>query len=116
MTPGHLQLIEQMPGATSRRDTTDGPEPGSAAPIRRADHVAARFVEGELVLYDARRQRVHVLNATAAATWQLCDGEHTCVEIVSALSSCYPGESRSAIEQDVVEVLELFGVEELLHT
>jgi hypothetical protein len=73
-------------------------------------------VEGELVLYDVRRQRVHVLNSTAAATWQLCDGEHTRADIVGALSTHYPGENRSAIEQDIVEVLELFGVEELLQT
>jgi Coenzyme PQQ synthesis protein D (PqqD) len=116
MTTESLSLPEQRPGVTSRQGRTDGPAPERPARVRRADHVAARFVEGELVLYDARRQRVHVLNATAAATRQLCDGEHTCADIVRALSASYPGESKSAIEQDVVEVLDLFSLEELLHT
>jgi hypothetical protein len=87
------------------------PEP-SPRPLR-ADHLAERLVDGELILYDPARQRVHVLNPTAAFTWRLCDGEHTDGDIVAALAERYP-ENRQAIEEDVAEVLGLFRTEDLL--
>jgi Coenzyme PQQ synthesis protein D (PqqD) len=81
----------------------------------RATHVAERLVEGELVLYNPASQRVHVLNATAACAWRLCDGRHTEADIVAALAERYP-ENRQAIQQDIAEMLDLFRAEDLLAT
>ena len=33
------------------------------------------------MLYDSRRDRIHVLNETAELIWQYCDGEHTLADI-----------------------------------
>jgi len=87
--------------------------PDSATFLLRADHVAERLLDGELVLYDPRRQRVHVLNPTAAVAWRLCDGAHTLDGIVAALAERYP-RSRRAIEADVPEILRMFRTEGLL--
>ncbi len=79
----------------------------SASMPWRAEHVAERLVEGEMVLYDSAHQRVHILNPTAAFIWQLCDGDHTPAAIVDTLAARYP-EHRSAIEADVLGLLEAF--------
>ena len=88
---------------------------GLAAPASpaRARHVTARVVDGELVLYDAKRQRVHVLNPTAAFVWSLCDGKHDEATIIASLAERYP-DSRQAIEEDVPGILELVRSEGLL--
>ncbi|MHB1414176.1 MAG: PqqD family protein [Chloroflexota bacterium] len=71
------------------------------------------MVDGELVLYDPVRQRVHALNCTAAFIWQFCDGRHDTEEIVAALAERYPG-NRASIEQDVQATLGLFLQQGLL--
>jgi hypothetical protein len=81
--------------------------------LRRADHVTERVVDGELVLYDPRRQYVHALNSTAAFVWQACDGYRDEPAIVAELIGLYP-ESSQAIESDVLEILDLFLSEGLL--
>jgi hypothetical protein len=70
-------------------------------------------LDGELVLYDPATQRVHVLNATAAFAWNMCDGGHTADDIVATLASKYP-ESPRQIENDVVEILRRFWDEGLI--
>lgn len=79
---------------------------------RRAAHVAERLVDGEMVLYDAVRRRVHVLNATAAFVWRACDGEHNQDDIVAAVRAHYP--RRTDLGCDVAEVLAHFRHEGLL--
>ena len=83
-----------------------------ALPLK-ADHLAERVVDGELVLYDPQRQYVHALNPTAAFVWRGCDGEHDVASIIAELAELYPG-SRQAIEEDVVEILKQFQASGLL--
>jgi hypothetical protein len=80
---------------------------------RRVPHVQERLVDGELILYDPKLQKVHALNATAAFVWQACDGEHAATEIAAALVERYP-KSREEIERDVPEIVERFLDEGLL--
>jgi hypothetical protein len=49
-------------------------------PERRSPLVG-RVVDGELVLLDRQRNRVHQLNATATYIWDRCDGRHTVAAI-----------------------------------
>jgi|DewCreStandDraft_2_1066082.scaffolds.fasta_scaffold00296_2 PqqD family protein of HPr-rel-A system len=58
---------------------------GRARPRRVAD-VTASDLDDELVLYNLRTDQVHVLNATAAAIWELCDGSLTADEIAAVLA------------------------------
>ena len=87
--------------------------PKSSVVPQHASHITERLVDGELVLYDSKRQCLHALNPSAALVWLQCDGKHDQASIVAALIERYPG-SRAQIEQDVPEVLSLFATQGLL--
>lgn len=53
---------------------------------RRRAHVEERSAGSELVLYDPVGGRLHVLNATAAAVWRLCDGSLPAVALAGRFS------------------------------
>lgn len=68
-------------------------------PVRRAEFVARR--DGEQVrLRDPRQSHAHVLNATAFALWELCDGTTTPGEMVEAICTLF-GVARSDAERDI---------------
>jgi Coenzyme PQQ synthesis protein D (PqqD) len=58
-------------------------------PVRSA---AVEINPGEdgYVLYDPDHDRVHFVNHTAALVLELCDGQHTIVEVAAALEEVYP--------------------------
>jgi hypothetical protein len=46
-----------------------------------------RSVEGEVLVLDRRKERIHQLNVTAAYIWERCDGRHSVVEIAKGLAA-----------------------------
>lgn len=80
----------------------------SCGPMTRrfvpVDGIVEHFVDGELVLYDSYRQRVHALNGTAAFIWVRCDGKHDEDRIVADLARLYP-DQRHAIAWDVLDAI-----------
>ncbi len=54
---------------------------------QRLSSVTGYELASELLLYCSDSQRVHVLNASAAAVWDLCDGQRTVLEINRELAS-----------------------------
>jgi len=85
----------------------------NALPTARAD-VLLRRVGSEWVLFDARRDRAHVLNLTAALVWTYCDGSHDCDAIAGALATEVEGARPEAIVGDIDVVLRRFATEGLL--
>jgi len=61
-------------------------EANALARPRRMPDITASDLDDELVLYNLRTDQVHVLNATAAAIWELCDGSMTAEEIAAVLA------------------------------
>jgi PqqD family protein of HPr-rel-A system len=59
-------------------------------PHRRTD-VVVRPTGDDALLYDPAGDSVHLLNATALAVWQLCDGRHTPEEIAHCLRGLFAG-------------------------
>ncbi|HWS45000.1 MAG TPA: PqqD family protein [Acidimicrobiia bacterium] len=54
-------------------------------------------IDGDVTLYDAERNEVHVLNVSAGDIWRLLDGEHDLDEIVALIAEAYsadPGDVR----------------------
>ena len=51
--------------------------------------VSLQRVGQEAILHDRRNGRAHVINESAAQIWELCDGQHTVDEIVSAFAAAY---------------------------
>lgn len=72
--------------------------PGTIGPP--PPHIIETEVRGDISLYDAKNERVLVLNSTASDVWRLCDGEQTFREIVALLAKAYRVPSE-AIRDDV---------------
>ena len=51
--------------------------------------VSLQRVGQEAILHDRRNGRAHVINESAAQIWELCDGQHTLDQIVSAFAAAY---------------------------
>jgi len=85
----------------------------SLKPLARPD-VALRRVGSEWILFDADRDRAHVLNLTAAVVWTYCDGHHEPAAIARAIALDLPATDAAAIRHDVEDVLERFAAEGLL--
>ncbi len=83
-----------------------------AAPIAR-DDVTLRRVGSEWVLFDARHDRAHVLNLTAAVVWTYCDGSHAPGAIAEAIAREVTGHVET-IRADIAGVLRRFADEGLL--
>lgn len=85
-----------------------------ALPTARQD-VLLRRVGSEWVLFDARRDRAHVLNLTAAVVWTYCDGAHGSEAIATAIVQEVPDAgNEQAIRGDIETVLRRFASEGLL--
>lgn len=79
----------------------------SDARPRQMPDVTASDLDDELVLYNLRTDQVHVLNATAAAIWELCDGSLSVREIADVLAeACRVPLAR--VEPDVQNMLAEF--------
>jgi hypothetical protein len=77
------------------------------------DQIVERVVDDSVVLYDLERQRVHLLNQTAAVIWYLCTGELRVAEIAEQVVRDFPA-SRDVVEQDIAGILRAFADEHLL--
>ncbi len=91
------------------------PDVDDSHPLRRTD-VVRRETPDETLLYDPQADAVHVLNRTALAVWDLCDGEHAAGDIEAELRRCFKVDPEAGIAEDVRRVLERFNREQLLKT
>lgn len=72
-------------------------------------HILETEVRGDISLYDARREKVLVLNSTASDVWRLCDGEQTLGEVVALLATAYradPAAIRPDVERTVRQLID----------
>ena len=56
---------------------------------RPREGVQALPLDDELVLYDPKDAQAHVLNATAAHIWTLCDGARTIEALAHSVAAAY---------------------------
>ncbi len=80
---------------------------------RRVGRVVQHEIDGEIVLYDPKRNRVHTLNPTAAVIWQLCDGSRTVDQLAEDMAIMYDMD-QVVVKRDLIQVLEDFGKAHLL--
>lgn len=79
----------------------------------RSNEVWLRQAKGENAIYDPATGSVHLLNETARAIWDLCDGETTVEEMVTAIVELC-GMHRDIVIEDVDRILTEFGAAGLL--
>jgi coenzyme PQQ synthesis protein D (PqqD) len=77
-------------------------EPRTAGGVARED-VTLQRVGRESILHDARSGQAHVINASAARVWELCDGRPI-DELLVAFAEPY-GLAPEAVRADVQRVL-----------
>jgi hypothetical protein len=69
--------------------------------------IVLRRSGGETILYDPAHDSVHLVNDTAAAIWELCDGETEKDEIVVAICQL-TGMLPDIVEEDVDRLMQEF--------
>jgi hypothetical protein len=67
----------------------------------------------ENVVVDTDNARLHVLNDTALALWELCNGENTVEEMITAVCELF-GEPADVVRRDVQSTLAGFDSAGLL--
>jgi hypothetical protein len=73
-------------------------------------HVLVTDLDGELTLYDPKRNEVHSLNSTASDIWRLLDGSHSfddVVELFGIQHSMDQDAVRPYVAQTVSRLVEL---------
>ncbi|MGH2784129.1 MAG: HPr-rel-A system PqqD family peptide chaperone [Actinomycetota bacterium] len=81
-------------------------------PLRK-EGLFLRQANGENAVYDPASGQVHLLNATAWAIWDLCDGETDPEEMIDAICEI-SRMHRDLVSEDVRRVLSEFDVAGLL--
>jgi hypothetical protein len=75
-------------------------------PIRKPN-VWLRKTDSEIAMYDPGGSQVHLLNDTALAIWELCDGHTTPSEMISAICELCDMH-RDIVTEDVERILSDF--------
>ena len=81
-------------------------------PLRK-DGLFVRQARGENAVYDPATGQVHLLNATAYAIWDLCDGSTDPEEMIDAICEI-SRMHRDLVSEDVRRVLSEFDAAGLL--
>ena len=76
------------------------------------DHLFLREIDGELAIYDSKNGKLHFINPTGAAIFELCDSAHTVADIVREISTIFSKTPVDA-ESDVRQFLSLLAEKEL---
>lgn len=89
--------------------------PDSSKPCRRADLVF-QPAGADMLVYDPAADIVHVLNHTALAIWEMCDGRHAAADIEAMLRARFAATERHDVAADVGAILNHFKAAGLLET
>jgi hypothetical protein len=73
-----------MPGKLEGECMSDERE---LLPLARTDALVVKELQGEVLVYDLKRDKAHCLNPTAAAVWKRCDGKLQVGEMARLLES-----------------------------
>lgn len=83
---------------------TDESRPGFSSRPRQRPGFVAFPVANELVLLSPEGEVAHALNQSAAGVWELCDGEHTPLDMIAKLREFYGGDDIRMLA-DISDVL-----------
>ena len=73
---------------------------GCSRPVRR-DSAGGVELDDNVALYDEAGQLLIMLNSSAAAVWERCDGATTLDEMVGELAEAHGGDDAGVIAEDV---------------
>jgi len=68
---------------------------------KRRENITIQDLGDETLIYDPEKENVHILNATAKAIWDLCNGENSIEDIQKNLINLFPGVSQDDLLSDI---------------
>jgi hypothetical protein len=77
--------------------------------------IIARQMQEEILLYDSKKDSTHLLNPTAAAIWEMCDGTRTPEEIAKEILQVLSAD-RKTVRTDVERIIREFSENGLLRS
>ncbi len=83
---------------------------------KRKPGIVVKDIGGEVLLYSADEEAVHILNPTAQLLWELCDGEHTVADMEQAIRAKFAVPAKYDVAQDVRQTLSVFAEKGLLQS
>ncbi len=81
-------------------------------PLRR-DGVRLREMDGESMLYDEEKNKIHILNAVAGSIWEMCDGAHDTLDMEKKLRQSFEISGDVNLEEDIRHIIQNFADLEL---
>ena len=66
-------------------------------PLARSD-ITVQVIGDEVMLYDSDNEKIHVLNHSAYAIWQMCNGENSLADMCEQLTVQYADASLDLID------------------
>jgi len=76
-------------------------------PSKKED-IFFRRIGDEMVLYNPEAKFVHIINSTAALSWELCDGSHSLDQIEDAVRAQFEAGIKNDIHKDIQEIVGTF--------
>lgn len=71
----------------------------------RVEGIVLTEADEESILYDAKENKIHILNRVGAFIWNLCDGENSLEDISSAVTETFEVDEETA-QKDIKEFIE----------
>jgi len=82
---------------------------------KRKEHLAVEPMDDGLFVADFANARLHTLNPTAAAIWEMCDGDHS-IESIASLIAEHFQLSLGDVHRDVQRIVGELNREGLLES
>ena len=76
--------------------------------------LVTQAIGNEVMVYDGRLDKVHILNPTALAIWECCDGGHDVDQLHGELKKRFNVAEDRDLLSDIHSVLERFVKEDLI--
>lgn len=73
---------------------------------KKKEGTSSRKLGNDLMLYDQKNDKVHVLNETGALIWELLDGKNSLFDIENIFTRKFPSTAQEEFTKDIHEVIE----------
>lgn len=68
----------------------------------------------ETMIYDPKKERLHILNRTASLVWNMANGRHSLEKIARNIRQRFTLSSTTKVESDILQILAKFQQEGLM--
>jgi hypothetical protein len=81
---------------------------------KQKQEISSRKLGNEVMLYDSKNDKVHVLNETGALVWSLIDGKNNIQSIINHFLKEFPKTNPAEVIKDIAEITDKLAAEGLI--